>query len=249
MWRLKNEDQHKVWRLSVKIVFLSAKIPKSTLAGYIPMVPKISSENTTPKLLKTTSTKTWDNWIVITKTKDNQSLRPWIGLVGYVWKTVGLEMDNCSYAYLSFLGLPCDKNTINAVNAPAFYTAHFSLRQRPRFLYWPFLAAAAPPLFILPISCCGSAPAFYTDQFSLRQRARFLYCSILVAAAPLLFVLTISRCGSASAFYTAHFLLRQRPRFLYWPILAAAAPPIFILTGSAINFLLPGSPCGNAPAL
>ena len=80
------------------------------------MVPKISSENTTSKLLKTTSTKTWDNWIVITKTKDNQSLRPWIELVGYVWKTVGLEMDNCSYAYLSYLGLPCDKNTINAVN-------------------------------------------------------------------------------------------------------------------------------------
>ena len=24
-------------------------------------------------------------------------------------------MDNCSYAYLFFLGLPCDKNTINAV--------------------------------------------------------------------------------------------------------------------------------------
>ena len=54
-------------------------------------VLKISSENTTPKLLKTASTKTWDIWIVITKTQDNQSLRPWIGLVGYVWETVGLE--------------------------------------------------------------------------------------------------------------------------------------------------------------
>ena len=71
------------------------------------------------------------------------------------------------------------------------------------------------PLFILPISCCGSAPAFYTDQFLLRQRLRFLYCPILVAAAPLLFILTISRCGSAPAFYTAHFSLRQHPRFLY----------------------------------
>ena len=43
---------------------------------------------------------------------------------------------------------------------PAFYTAHFSLQQRPRFLYLPILAAAAPLLFILPISRCGSAPAF-----------------------------------------------------------------------------------------
>ena len=77
---------------------------------------KISCENTTPKLLKTNSTKTWDNWIVITKTKDNQSLRPWIGLVGYVRETDGLEQDNCSYAYLSVLGLACDKNTSNAVS-------------------------------------------------------------------------------------------------------------------------------------
>ena len=29
-----------------------------------------------------------------------------------------------------------------------------------RFLYLPVLAAAAPPLFILPISRCGSAPHF-----------------------------------------------------------------------------------------
>ena len=51
----------------------------------------------------------------------------------------------------------------------------------PRFLYCPFLVAAAPPLFILTISCCGSAPAFYTDwqrhefftaPISLRQRDR-----------------------------------------------------------------------------
>ena len=32
-WRLKNEDQRKVWTLSVKIVFSNSKIPKSTLAG------------------------------------------------------------------------------------------------------------------------------------------------------------------------------------------------------------------------
>ena len=49
-----------------------------------------------------------------------------------------------------------------------------------------FLVAAAPPLFILPISRSGSAPDFYTDQFSLRQRPRFLYCPFLVAAAPCL---------------------------------------------------------------
>ena len=34
-------------------------------------------------------------------------------------------------------------------SAPAIYTDQFSLRQRPRFLYYPFLFAAAPPLFIL----------------------------------------------------------------------------------------------------
>ena len=72
--------------------------------------------------------------------------------------------------------------------APAFHTAHFLLRQRPRFLYCPFLAAAAPPAFILPNSRCSSAPAFYTDHFSLRQ---------------------------SPAFYTAHLLFRPRPRFLY----------------------------------
>ena len=32
-------------------------------------------------------------------------------------------------------------------STPAFYTAHFSLRQCPGFLYCPFLVAAAPPLF------------------------------------------------------------------------------------------------------
>ena len=107
-------------------------------------------------------------------------------------------------------------------SAPAFYTAHFSLRQRPGFLYCPFLVAAAPPLFILPISrcgsarfflpnsCCGSDPAFYTAHFSLRQRPGFLYCPFLVAAAPPLFILPISRCGSLPAFYTDHFL-RPRP--------------------------------------
>ena len=38
MWRLKNEDQQKMWRLSVKIAFLSAKIVKSTLAGQTPIL-------------------------------------------------------------------------------------------------------------------------------------------------------------------------------------------------------------------
>ena len=69
-------------------------------------------------------------------------------------------------------------------SAPAFYTHRFSLPQRPRFFYCPFLAAAPPPLFILtgnpmnfllPGSPCGSAPAFYTAHLSLRQRPRFLY--------------------------------------------------------------------------
>ena len=50
----------------------------------------------------------------------------------------------------------------------------------------PVLFVAAPPLFILTNSRCGSARAFYTAHFSLRQRP---------------------------AFYTAHFLLRQRPTF------------------------------------
>ena len=109
-------------------------------------------------------------------------------------------------------------------SAPAFYTAHFLLPQRPRFLYCPILAAAAPPLFILHNFRCGSTPAFYTDRprhqfytalISLRLRSRFLYCLILLRQRPPLFILTISRCGSAPAFYTAHFSLRQRPRFLY----------------------------------
>ena len=47
---------------------------------------------------------------------------------------------------------------------PAIYTDHFSLRQRPHFLYCPFLVAAKPLLFILHISCCSSAPVFYTDR-------------------------------------------------------------------------------------
>ena len=41
-------------------------------------------------------------------------------------------------------------------STPSFYSAHFSLRQRPCFLYCPVLVAAAPPLFILTNSCCGS---------------------------------------------------------------------------------------------
>ena len=46
--------------------------------------------------------------------------------------------------------------------------------------------SAAPPLFILPNSRCGSAPNSYTARISLRQRPRFLYCLFLVAAAPCL---------------------------------------------------------------
>ena len=87
-----------------------------------------------------------------------------------------------------------DALPISLRQLPAFYTAHFSLRQRPAV--------------ILPRSCCGSAPsfytadfslrqrpAFYTARFSLRQRPSFLYCPFLVAAAPLLFMLTNSWCG------------------------------------------------------
>ena len=60
---------------------------------------------------------------------------------------------------------------------------------RSLFLSCPFFVAAAPTLFILPISRCGSTPASYTAHFSLRQRPLFLYC-------------TGSRCGSAPAFFT-----------------------------------------------
>ena len=127
----------------------------------------------------------------------------------------------------------------------------------------PILAAAAPPLFILPISrCgsarfflpksrCGSAPSFYPAHFLLRQRPA-LFCPILVAPAPLHLILTNTCCGSAPAFYTAHFSLRQRPsfntyqfslrqhpRFLYCLFLVAAAPRLFIL---------PNSRCGSTPA-
>ena len=37
---------------------------------------------------------------------------------------------------------------------------HDALPICPLFLSCPFFVAAAPPLFILPISCCGSAPLF-----------------------------------------------------------------------------------------
>ena len=58
------------------------------------------------------------------------------------------------------------------------------LRQHPRFLYCPFLVAAARGLFIVTNSRCGSAPSFYPAHFSLWQHPRFLYCPYLVAAAP-----------------------------------------------------------------
>ena len=53
----------------------------------------------------------------------------------------------------------------------------------PRFLYCPFLVAAAPALFIPFNSRSGSAPAFYTAHILLRQRPGFLYYPFLVAAA------------------------------------------------------------------
>ena len=127
---------------------------------------------------------------------------------------------------------------------PGFYTARFPLRQRSSFLNCLFFDAAAPPLFLLTISRCGSAPhfsakfwlrqrpTFYTAHFSLGQHPGFLYCRVFVAAAPLLIILPFSRCGSAHAFYTYHFSLRQRPLFLYRQILVAAAPLHFILTNS-----------------
>ena len=46
----------------------------------------------------------------------------------------------------------------------AFFTAHFSLRQRPTFYTAPVLNAAAPPLFLLTISRSGSAPTFYRSE-------------------------------------------------------------------------------------
>ena len=109
-------------------------------------------------------------------------------------------------------------------SAPAFFTAYFSLRQRPRFLYCPFLLAAAP-CFFLPNSRSGSAPSFYPAHFSLRQHPRFLYCPFLVAAAP--------------RFLYCPFLVAAAPRFLYCPFLVAAAPTLFILTNSC---------CGSNPA-
>ena len=71
------------------------------------------------------------------------------------------------------------------------------LRRPPRSTLFPYttLFRSVPPLFILPISHCGSDPAFHTAHFSLRQRPGFSYCQILVAAATPLFILPISRCG------------------------------------------------------
>ena len=100
-------------------------------------------------------------------------------------------------------------------SAPAFYTdrqrhefftARISLRQCPRFLYCPSLIAAAPPLFILTNSRCGSAPAFYTAHSSLGQGPAF-YTD-----------------RQRHEFFTARISLRQRPCFLYCPSLVAAAP-------------------------
>ena len=123
-------------------------------------------------------------------------------------------------------------------SAPAFYTPHFLLRQRQRFLYRPILGAAAPPFFILTNFRCG-APPLLNCTFPVAAAPRFLSCPFLVAAAPALFILTNSCCGSTHAFYTAHFLLRQRPSFLNCPFLVAASPLLFMQTNSW---------CGSAPA-
>ena len=63
---------------------------------------------------------------------------------------------------------------------------HDALPICPRFFKCQSLFAAAPSLFKMPISRCGSAPLFIL--------------SISCAAAPSLFKISISRCGSALAF-------------------------------------------------
>ena len=87
---------------------------------------------------------------------------------------------------------------------PAIYTAHFSLRQRPTF-YTARFSLRQHPRFFLPNSRCGSAPSFYPAHFSLRQHPSFLYCLFLVAAAP--------------RFLYCSFLVAAAPRFLYSRIL------------------------------
>ena len=77
-------------------------------------------------------------------------------------------------------------------------------------IYCPFLVAAAPPLFILSNSRCGTAPDFYTARFSLRQRPPLF----ILTGSAMNFLLPGSPCGSTPAFYTAHLSLRQRPLFL-----------------------------------
>ena len=107
-----------------------------------------------------------------------------------------------------------------------------------RSLYYLVFVAAAPPLFILPITRCSSAPTFYTAHISLRQRPCILYCPFLAAA--------------AACFLYSPFLVAAAPALSYLPILVAAAPPLFLLTisrcGSAPLFILPGFRCGSAPA-
>ena len=63
----------------------------------------------------------------------------------------------------------------DALPISGFYTALFSLRQHPTFYTASVFVAAAPLLFLLTISRCGSAPAFYTAHFSLRQRPAFFF--------------------------------------------------------------------------
>ena len=79
-------------------------------------------------------------------------------------------------------------------SVPAFYTAHFSLRQRPAF-FCPILVAAAPRFLYCPF-LVAAAPCF-------------LYCPFLVAAAPTLFILTNSCCGSRSEEHTSELQSRE----------------------------------------
>ena len=58
---------------------------------------------------------------------------------------------------------------------------HDALPISPPLFILPISRCGSAPLFIMPISRCGSAPTFYTAN--------------LVSAAPELFILTNSRCG------------------------------------------------------
>ena len=55
------------------------------------------------------------------------------------------------------------------------------LRQRPTFYTAPVLIAAAPPLVLLTISCCGSTPAFRSEEHTSElQSPDHLVCRLLL---------------------------------------------------------------------